>query len=98
MFASICSLTKNDPLCMAFHPYHFVGEVLLHPVLLVVLYGCETWSLTFREEQRLRVFENKVLRKIVGTKREEITGKWRKLHSSELHALYWSPNIIRNLK
>ena len=67
-------------------------------ILPVVLYGCETWSLTLREEHRLRMFENKVLRKIFGAKRDEITGEWRKLHSAELHALYSSPNIIRNLK
>ena len=51
-----------------------------------------------REEQRLRVFDNKVLRKIVGTKRDEITGEWRKLHNFELHALNYSPNIIGDLK
>ena len=67
-------------------------------ILPVVLYGCETWSLTLREEQRLRVFENKVLRKVFGAKRDEITGEWRKLHNTELHALYSSPHIIRNLK
>ena len=60
--------------------------------------GCETWSLTLREEQSLRVFENKVVRKIFGAKRDEITGEWRKLHNAELHALYSSPNNIRNLK
>ncbi|KAJ4431549.1 hypothetical protein ANN_20148 [Periplaneta americana] len=65
---------------------------------LVVLYGCETWTLTLREEHRLRVFENKVLRKIFGAKRDEVTGEWRKLHNTELHALYSSPDIIRNLK
>ena len=54
-------------------------------ILPVVLYGCETWSLTLREEQRFRVFKNKVL-KIFGTKRDEITGEWRKLHNAELHA------------
>ena len=67
-------------------------------ILPVVLYGCETWSLTLREEHRLRVFENKVLRKIFGAKRDEMTGKWRKLYNAELHALYSSPNIIRSLK
>ena len=64
----------------------------------VVLYGCETWSLTLREEHRLRVFENKVLWKIFGAKIDEITGEWRKLHNAELQALYSSPDIIRNLK
>ncbi|KAJ4435638.1 hypothetical protein ANN_18254 [Periplaneta americana] len=67
-------------------------------ILPVVLYGCETWTLTLREEHRLRVFENKVLRKIFGTKRDEVTGEWRKLHNTELHALYSSPDIIMNIK
>jgi hypothetical protein len=60
----------------------------------VILYGCETWSLTLREEHRLRVFENKVLRRISGPKRDEVTGGWRKLHNEELHDLYSSPSII----
>ncbi|KAJ4428741.1 hypothetical protein ANN_25734 [Periplaneta americana] len=67
-------------------------------ILPVVLYGSETWILTLREEHRLRVFENKVLRKIFGAKRDEVTGEWRKLHNAELHALYSSPDIIRNIK
>ena len=68
-------------------------------ILPVVFYGCETWSLTLREEHRLTVFENKVLRKIfVGAKRDEITREWKKLHNAELHALFSSSNIIRNLK
>ncbi|KAJ4434569.1 hypothetical protein ANN_23131 [Periplaneta americana] len=67
-------------------------------ILPVVLYGCETWTLTLREEQRLRVFENKVVRKIFGAKRDEVTGVWRKLHNAELHALYTSPDIIKNIK
>ncbi|KAJ4437782.1 hypothetical protein ANN_13720 [Periplaneta americana] len=67
-------------------------------ILLVILYGSETWTLTLREEKRLRVFENKVLRKIFGAKRDEVTGEWRKLHNAELHALYSSPDIIRNIK
>ncbi|KAJ4437682.1 hypothetical protein ANN_17827 [Periplaneta americana] len=66
--------------------------------LPVVLHGCETWTPTLREEQRLRVFENKVLRKIFGAKRNEVTGEWRKLHNEELQALYSSPDIIRNIK
>jgi hypothetical protein len=61
----------------------------------VALYGCETWSLTLREEHRLRVFENTVLRRISGLKRDEVTGGWRKLHNEELHDLYSSPSIIR---
>jgi hypothetical protein len=67
-------------------------------ILPVVLYGCEIWSLALREEHRLRVFENGVLRIIFGTKRDEITREWRKLHNKELHILYSSPNIIRRIK
>jgi hypothetical protein len=62
------------------------------------MYGCETWSLTFREEHRLRVFENRVLRRIFGPKRDEVTGEWRKLYNEELRDLYSSPSIIRIIK
>jgi hypothetical protein len=62
------------------------------------LYGCGTWSLILREERRLRVFENRVLRRIFGPKRDEVTGKWRKLHNGELHNLHSFPNIIRQNK
>jgi hypothetical protein len=64
----------------------------------VCSYGCETWSRTLREEHRLRVFENRVLRRIFGPKRDEVTGEWRKLHNNELHDLYSSPSIIRIMK
>ena len=67
-------------------------------ILPVVLYGCETWSLTLEEVRRLKVFENKVLRKIFEAKKGEITDEWRRLHNAELQALYFSPNIIRSLK
>jgi hypothetical protein len=67
-------------------------------ILPAVLYGCETWSLTLREEHRLRVFENRVLRRIFGPKRDEVTREWIKLHSGELHNLYSSPDIIRKTK
>jgi hypothetical protein len=66
--------------------------------LPVVLYGYEAWSLTLREEHRLRLFESRVLRRIFGPNRDEVTGEWRKLHSEELHILYSSPNIIRHIK
>jgi hypothetical protein len=64
----------------------------------VVLYWCETWSLTLREEHRLRVFENRVLKRIFGPKRDELTGEWRKLHNEELRDLYPAPSIIRIIK
>jgi hypothetical protein len=67
-------------------------------ILPVVLYECETWSLTLREERRLQVFENRVLRRIFGPKREEIIAKWRKLHNEELNDLYSSPNTLRVIK
>jgi hypothetical protein len=67
-------------------------------ILPVVLYGCETWSLTLREEHRLRVFEKRVVRRIFGPKRDEVTGEWRKLHSEELRDLYSSQSIIRMIK
>jgi len=60
----------------------------------VVLYGCETWSLTLREERKLRVFENRVLRRVFGSKRDEVTGEWRKLHNEELSDLYSLPSIV----
>ena len=67
-------------------------------ILPVVLYGCETWSLTLREERKLRVFENMVLRRIFGPSRDEVTGEWRRLHNGELNDLYSSPNIVRVIK
>jgi hypothetical protein len=67
-------------------------------ILPVILYRCETLSLTLREEYRLRVFENRVLRRIFGPTRDEVTGEWRKLHNGELHSLYSSPDIIRQIK
>jgi hypothetical protein len=67
-------------------------------ILPVVLYGCETLSLILREEHRLRVFENRVLRGIFGPKRDEGTEEWKKLHSGELHNLYSSSDIIRQIK
>ena len=67
-------------------------------ILPVVLYGCETWSLTLREEHRQRVFEKRVLRGIFGSKRDGVTGEWRKLHNEELNDLYCSPYIVRVIK
>jgi hypothetical protein len=67
-------------------------------ILPVILYGCETWSLTLREEHRLGVFGNRVLRRIFGLKIDEVTGEWRKLHNEELHDLYSLPSIISIMK
>jgi len=67
-------------------------------ILPGVLYGCETWSLTRREEKKLRVFEKRVLRRIFGPRRDEVTGEWRRLHNEELNDLYSSPNIMQVIK
>ena len=67
-------------------------------ILPVVLYGCEAWLLELREERKLRVFENMVLRRIFGPRRDEVTGEWRRLHNEELSGLYSSPNIVRVVK
>ena len=64
----------------------------------IVLYECETWLLTLREEHRLRVFENRMLRGIFGPKRDEVTGEWRKLHNEEVNDLYYLPNIVQMIK
>jgi hypothetical protein len=80
------SLSKNVKI--------IICKTIISPV---VLYGCETWSLTLKEEHRLRVFENRVLRRIFGPKRDEVIG-WRKLHREELHNMYSSPTIIRVIK
>ena len=66
-------------------------------ILPVVLHFCETWTLTLKEERRLRVFESRILRRIFGSKRNE-NGEWRRLHNEELHSLYRSPNIVRVIK
>ena len=73
-------------------------KIYITIILPVVLYGCETWSLTLREERRLRVFENRVLRRVFGSKRDEVTEEWRKLHNEELRDLYSLPNNVRVVK
>jgi hypothetical protein len=80
--------------------YISVGQIRIYKTIIlpVVLHGCETWSLTLREEHRLGVFENRMLRRIFGPKRDEVTGEWRKLRNEELHELYSSPSIIRIIK
>jgi len=67
-------------------------------ILPVALYGCEAWSLTFREERKLKAFENMVLRRIFGPRRDEVAGEWRRLHNEELSDLYSSPSIVRVIK
>jgi hypothetical protein len=67
-------------------------------VLPVVLYGCETWSLTLREKRGLSVFENRLFRRILGPKRDEVTGEWRKPQNEDLNNLYSLPNIVRVIK
>jgi len=67
-------------------------------ILPVVLNGCETWSLTLRDKRKLRVFENMVLRRIFGPRRDEVTEEWRRLHNEEINDLYSSPNIVRVIK
>jgi hypothetical protein len=74
---------------------YFIFKTIILPF---ILYGCGTWYLTLREEHTLRVFENRVLRRIFGPKRDEVTGEWRKLHNEELRNLYSSPDIIRQVK
>jgi len=76
------------------------GEIKIYRTIIlpVVLYGCETWSLTLREKRRLRVSEKRVLRKVFGSKKDEVTGEWRKLHNQELNGLYSLPNIVRVVK
>jgi hypothetical protein len=72
-------------------------QILVYGIIIfpVVFYGCKTWSLTLREGRRLRVFENRAMRKIIGPRKDEVTGKWRKLHDEELNDLYSSPHVIR---
>jgi len=88
------------PLCFVirWEGKNFKIKIYRTIILPMVLYGCETWSLTLREERRLRVFENRVLRKVFGPKRDEVTGEWRKLHNEELNDLYSLPNIVRVVK
>ena len=78
--------------------YVVVIKIYRNIILPVVLYGCETWSLILREERRLRGFENRVLRRVFGPKRDKVTGEWRKLHNEELNDLYSLPNIVRVVK
>jgi hypothetical protein len=99
--SSLCrKLQDNIKLYVKDIRYVGVGEICVACILIilpVVLYGCETWSVTLKEEQRLRVYEHGVLR-IFGPRRDEVTGEWRTLHNEELNDLYSSSNIIRVIK
>ena len=100
MFSSACSREKNFKSCInrSCHPKNLKIKIYRTVILPVVLCGCDTWSLTLRDEHRLSVFENRVLRRIFGPKRDAVSGKWRKLHNEELSDLYSSPNIVRVIK
>jgi hypothetical protein len=85
-------------LLSSFIPKNINIKVYSTIILAVVLFGCETWSLRVGEKHMLRVFENRVLRRIFGPKRDNETGEWRKIHNEELSALYSLPNIIQMIK
>jgi len=88
---------RSQSLYRLSYPAHSIN-IYSTIILPVVLYGCDTWSLTLREERRLRVFENRVLRRIFWPKRNEVTSEWRKLHNEKLNDLYVSPCIIQVIK
>ena len=76
----------------------YVKIKIYRSIILSVVYGCKTWSLTLWEERGLRLFKNRVLRRIFGPKKDEVTGKWRKLHNEELNDLFCPSNIVRLIK
>jgi len=85
-------------MCFTLIVHAVYSSIYRTTILPVVLYGCETWSLTLRDERRLRVLENRVLRRVFGPKRDEVTGEWKKLHNEGLSDLYSLPNILRVVK
>jgi hypothetical protein len=94
----LCQVIPRESFVFQFAIQNLKIKIYKTKILPVVLYGCETWSLTLREERRLRVFENRVLRRIFGPKKDEVTGEWRKLHNEKLNNLYSLPNIVRLIK
>jgi len=93
-----CYHSAQNHLSSSLLPKNLKIKIYRTIILPIVLYGCETWLLTLREELRLRVFENRVLRRVFGPERDEVTGEWRKLHNEELSDLYSLPNIVRVVK
>jgi len=93
-----CCHSVQNLLSSSLLPKNLKIKIYRTIILPVVLYGCETWSLTLSEECRLRVFENWVLRRIFGPRKDEVTGEWRNLHNEELNDRYSSPNIVRVIK
>ena len=95
---SVLNLQDSENLSSRLLSKNLKIKLFRNIILRVVLCGCETWSLTLREERKLRVFENMVLRIIFGPRREEVMGKWRRMHNKELNDLYSSPSIVRVIK
>ena len=93
-----CYHSVQNLLCSRLLSKNFKIKIYRTIILPIVLYGCETWSLTLRVERKLRVFENMVLMRIFGPMRDEVTGGWRRLHNERLNDLYSSPNIVRVIK
>jgi len=93
-----CYHLVQNLLSSSFLPKNLKIKIYRTVILPAVSYECETWSLTLRKERRLRVLENRVLRRIFGPKRDEVTGEWRKLNNEELNDLYSSPNIVQVIK
>jgi len=92
------SVTARSLLSVRVGGQKYVKIKIYRIIILPVVYGCETWSLTLWEERRVSVFTNRVLRRIFGPKRDEVIGKWRKLHNEELNDLYCSPSIVWVIK
>ena len=92
------SAAFSESLCSGLLPKDVKINIYRTINMPVVLYVCETWSMTLKEECRLRVFENRMMSRIFGPKKDEVTGEWRKLHNKELYAVYPSPNIIPVIK
>ena len=100
-----CEVSQFDTFCLLLplHASRLISKnlkinIYRTIILPVVLFGCETGPLTSREERKLRVLENMVLRRTFGPRRDEVTGEWRRLHNEELNELYCSPNIVRVIK